>query len=474
MTEKRIKTSDVIGNSYYNYTLTSTNNTPLQNSTISITCSVTDIYGQSISGKSITLYLNGVSQGARTTASNGSATWNNMTMSTSGLQVFSVENSKIEVFVDNKSEVGHTHSGYATTTQVSTLQNSVTSLGQTIDGLADVAETGDYDDLINAPTNISAFNNDVGYLTTHQDISGKIDTAGTGLSKSGTTLNHSNSITAQTTNVFKKFKYDAQGHITGTTSVAASDLPSHTHTSSQISDLSIPSASTTLPSVDTANGSYGSGTTWARSNHSHPKSSIYAEASHVHSSLDIQSPTRPWSNIGDNLPDDTTQDDINIAIDDVLTLKEDKGNKVTSLSSSSTDTQYPSAKAVYDNISPYIYDSGWVAGSTFMNTNVRSYDENHPHRIRRIGKVVHMEGIVKNNNTFGGDGTGTKISTAGLPAQFRPSNHQYSVQQGSGSNKFLLHVYPNGDIYLERYGTTSYIDVSSGSWLHMNMTWFVD
>ena len=30
------------------------------------------------------------------------------------------------------------------------------------------------------------------------------------------------------------------------------------------------------------------------------------------------------------------------------TTKEDKSNKVTSLSSSSTDTQYPSAKCVYD------------------------------------------------------------------------------------------------------------------------------
>ena len=30
--------------------------------------------------------------------------------------------------------------------------------------------------------------------------------------------------------------------------------------------------------------------------------------------------------------------------------KEDKSNKVTSLSSSSTDTQYPSAKCVYDLI----------------------------------------------------------------------------------------------------------------------------
>ena len=61
------------------------------------------------------------------------------------------------------------------------------------------------------------------------DVSGKIDTAGTGLSKSGTTLNHSNSVTAQTSAVFKKIKYDAQGHITSTTSVSAADLPTHTH-----------------------------------------------------------------------------------------------------------------------------------------------------------------------------------------------------------------------------------------------------
>lgn len=61
------------------------------------------------------------------------------------------------------------------------------------------------------------------------DVSGKIDTAGTGLSKSGTTLNHSNSIDAQTTNQFKKFKFDGQGHITGVANVEGSDLPSHSH-----------------------------------------------------------------------------------------------------------------------------------------------------------------------------------------------------------------------------------------------------
>lgn len=38
-----------------------------------------------------------------------------------------------------------------------------------------VAFSGDYNDLENNPTNVSEFTNDVGYLTTHQDISGKQD-----------------------------------------------------------------------------------------------------------------------------------------------------------------------------------------------------------------------------------------------------------------------------------------------------------
>lgn len=86
----------------------------------------------------------------------------------------------------------------------------------------------------------------------------------------------------------------------------------------------IPSASSTTPSADTTNGSVGTGTTWARSNHTHPKSSLYAEASHTHPQYL------------------TSHQDI--------TGKEDKSNKVTNISPSSTDTQYPSAKLVYNQL----------------------------------------------------------------------------------------------------------------------------
>ena len=57
----------------------------------------------------------------------------------------------------------------------------------------------------------------------------KIETAGSGLSKNGIILNHSNSVSALTSSSLKKIKHDAQGHITGTENVSASDLPSHTH-----------------------------------------------------------------------------------------------------------------------------------------------------------------------------------------------------------------------------------------------------
>ena len=69
------------------------------------------------------------------------------------------------------------------------------------------------------------------------DVSGKIDTAGTGLSKSGTTLNHSNSVAAQTTQALYPIKIDAQGHIsaygTAVTSLPASDVYSWAKASSK-------------------------------------------------------------------------------------------------------------------------------------------------------------------------------------------------------------------------------------------------
>lgn len=143
------------------------------------------------------------------------------------------------------------------------------------------------------------------------DISGKIDTAGTGLSKSGTTLNHSNSITAQSSTVFKKIKYDGQGHITGTANVDASDLPSHNHSISNVTDLQ-----TNLDNkVDKVTGK-GLSTNDYTTAEKNKLANIEAEANkYVHPSThssDIITESSALSNIGTSA--NATQHTINTAI----------------------------------------------------------------------------------------------------------------------------------------------------------------
>ena len=63
MTVKKIKSSDIFGDNYYTYDLTSSNYTPNLNSSITITCTVKNIYGDIITNKSVQLYQNDVAVG---------------------------------------------------------------------------------------------------------------------------------------------------------------------------------------------------------------------------------------------------------------------------------------------------------------------------------------------------------------------------------------------------------------------------
>lgn len=72
----------------------------------------------------------------------------------------------------------------------------------------------------------AAFTASTDYATASQGskADSAIQSSGTGLSKSGTTLNHSNSITAKTTQGFAQIAYDAQGHITASTAATQTQL----------------------------------------------------------------------------------------------------------------------------------------------------------------------------------------------------------------------------------------------------------
>ena len=126
MTTKKIKTSDILGDNYYIYELTSSNYTPALNGTITITCTMKDVYGVAAGSKSITLYQNGTSKGAKTTNSSGVATWS-ITCSSAGLQKFNIKDTSIEVFVDDKAVSSHQHGNITSDGKLTTSHNGTYS-----------------------------------------------------------------------------------------------------------------------------------------------------------------------------------------------------------------------------------------------------------------------------------------------------------------------------------------------------------
>lgn len=114
-----------------------------------------------------------------------------------------------------------------------------------------------------------------------------------------------------------------------------------------------------------------------------------------------------------------------------------------------------------------------VTGST-STTFMKDYSSSQPVRVRRIGKVVHIEGTmtsdVKVNNEFPlkglacGEGdvttyTGDYYFTVGtLSEEFRPSSAIITVQQGGSVNRFQLRILPNGNVSIGRCGVTDYVN----------------
>lgn len=120
---------------------------------------------------------------------------------------------------------------------------------------------------------------------------------------------------------------------------------------------------------------------------------------------------------------------------------------------------------------PLYYDTGWK--SITNASGFSTYDSSaNPTRYRRIGKIVHIEGIFKNSSELA-SGSSAVMGTIS-DASCRPQHPQYALMQGSGKNFFLLQVRANGQIVIERYGTTANAKTGSGGWLHCYITYFVE
>lgn len=98
--------------------------------------------------------------------------------------------------------------------------------------------------------------------------------------------------------------------------------------------------------------------------------------------------------------------------------KEDKSNKVTFLSSSSTDTQYPSAKAVYDAVNGFYTDLYDVMDC--INVNFDNLD--NIYLLDTVFNISNYNGLPSKNSSVVNDILrNNAVSQIGLNKEFTPS-----------------------------------------------------
>ena len=193
----------------------------------------------------------------------------------------------------------------------------------------------------------------------------------------------------------------------------------------------IPSASSTVPSADTSSGSYGSGTTYARANHQHPKSSLYAETSHTHTKSEITDFTH-------------THSTATLETDGFLSMQD---------------------KAKLDNLS---YDSGWQevtfkSGYTKYNNSTSVY-------IRRKGDLVELVGVWK--TTSKKNASYDHVPFASIPDELKPTKNVNTICFGQGKNTYMLTV--NGNtLYWSRYGVSTNAGLDTGDFGNVHCMWTI-
>ena len=305
--------------------------------------------------------------------------------------------------------------------------NTISATVPDVSNLATKAELNDYaktTDIPTVPANVSAFTNDAGYLTAHQDISGKQDkivagsnitigadgktisatvptntseltndsgylttdsdtkyTAGTGVQIDA---NNNNAISVDTTTIATKSSVDDLGTVVAQ-KANASDVYSKTDMGALSDYAKRADYGVTLGENETLATKFAPAGSYATTSDLDDYVTTTTAANTYATRTDVGDKTTLTTNERGSLVGAINElktitggmaTDANIqALSDSLDDKEDKVNKVTSISSTSTDTQYPSAAAVYGELYDDNGDAKYIVTSSavFDSNNKLNY-----------------------------------------------------------------------------------------------------
>ena len=267
----------------------------------------------------------------------------------------------------------------------------------------------------------------------------------------------------------------------------------------------IPSASSTVPSADTSSGSYGSGTTYARANHQHPKSSLYAETSHTHTKSEITNFTHTHS-ISDvttlqTVLDGKANNTHNHSISNITNLQSTLNNKaneehthphedisftgsreswqglgtgknvgqaldylmsLVELNSSALEQD----KAKLDNLS---YDSGWQ--EVTFKSGYAKYRDSTSVYIRRKGDLVELSGVWKPTSTK--SAASNPVPFASIPDELKPTKMINVICPGIGKHTYRLTVDTDANLKWSQYGTNTSIGLETNYFGHVHCMWTI-
>lgn len=108
-------------------------------------------------------------------------------------------------------------------------------------------------------------------------------------------------------------------------------------------------------------------------------------------------------------------------------------------------------------------DSGWLNVTT--SSDFPAYNSGTIPKIRKIGNIVELRGVVKNKNAFVSNGS----VLTDIPSNMRPSQNVYVVQTANSQNMQMI-IKTDGTIGLERCGSGT---VAADAWITVCATWFV-
>lgn len=119
-----------------------------------------------------------------------------------------------------------------------------------------------------------------------------------------------------------------------------------------------------------------------------------------------------------------------------------------------------------------VTESSWIDATLTSTFAIHPDANGYTVKYKKIGNQVYLKGALTPTATIPANNITTMFT---LPAGYRPIGiGAFFVCQGTGMNRWLLRIHPSGIVSVDRYGTTTNIDIPSGAWLTFDVYFSVN